>query len=153
MIVTALTPENHPLLQTVLRILLTVGAHLHHLVLTESLLLGQTHHGSQVLLLLTLSVQHVAVPFSYFLNDALVAQLVQIQAIVTESLPIVKFLLVTQASQVELHAHFRDDLVIELRPHPHAKLGPGWQDTESLRDVPNCPSLQVQFVDSVNCSG
>lgn len=150
MIVAALAPEYHPLLQPVFGVLAAVSAHLHHLVLAESLFLGQSHHGSQVLLLLPLGVQHVAVPLSDLRHYALVAQLVQIQPIVAEGLAVIEFLLIAQSSQVKLDAHFGDDFVVELCPHPHAKLGPGRQDAESLGDISDRPSLQVKLVDGVN---
>jgi hypothetical protein len=153
MIVTALAPENHPLLQPVLRVLLAVGAHLHHLVLAEALLLGEAHHGSQVLLLLALGVQHVAVPLSDLRHYALVAQLVQVQPIIAEARAVIELLLIAQSSQVKLYAHLGDDFVVKLRPYPYAKLGPGGQDAESLGDVSDGPPLQVQLIDGVNCPG
>jgi hypothetical protein len=43
--------------------------------------------------------------------------------------------------------------MIKLCSHPHTEFGPGRQDAESLRNVSNCPSLKVEFVDGIDGPG
>lgn len=150
-LVASLSSEDLPLLEPVLGVLLVVGAHLQHLVFLELIHTLQLKHGPQVLVFLPLRVQHLTVPLSDFLHDSLVAQLLKVESVVAERSALVVLLLVAESSEVEVNSHLGDDFVVELSPDPNAEFGPSWKDSESLGNISDCPALEVQLIDGINC--
>lgn len=42
--------------------------------------------------------------------------------------------------------------MVELSSHPNTEFSSSWKDSESLRNIPDCPALKIQFIDGINCS-
>jgi len=145
-VVAALSPENSPFLEEVHLIFLSIRAHFEFLVPVELLHLRHLLKRIRVLIFLSLSVNPTVVPFHNLLWSLLRLNDMQVQPVVRVPVfsPPLKFLL--HGVVVILPAVFGQELIVQLSPGPDAELSPAGQDTESLADVPDSPTLQVAFV-------
>jgi hypothetical protein len=149
-VVAALSPENRPFLEEVHLIFLSIRAHFEFLVPVELLHLRHLLKRIRVLIFLSLRVNPTVVPFHNLLWSLLGLNDMQVQPVVRVPVfsPPLKFLL--HGVVVILPAVFGQELIVQLSPGPDAELRPARQDTESLADVPDSPTLQVAFVDGID---
>ena len=136
-LITSLSSENIPFLQTIFGVLSIISSHLDHLIFGKLFGLLEFFEGCFIGFLSSLCVQHMTVPLSDFGQYIVIVELINIQTIVTECHILIEPFFKPKCSQVIVHAHFRNDLMVKLSPDPYKKFSSTREDAESFANISN----------------
>lgn len=151
--IASLTSENSPFFKQIHFILFAMSPYFHLLMPIKLLQCIKLLQSKDVLLLFPLSIYSVRIPLNNLPRQTGRLNSVNVQPIVNISIFLSNLKFILEGFVVIRPPVLGKDLIIELCSCPDAEFCSLWNNTESLADISDCPSLKITFVNSVHGLG